>query len=91
MAAHNSPFSPQTPSMPYSPADPRFGDYSTHDVPPYPKYSEPPNIAELSSPELESYRPSSPYSDTTAYDGSHRVTSSPPPPHNIMDSLDTKG
>ena len=86
--APHSTFSPQT-SMPYSPGDPRF-DYSTQEVPPYPKYDEPPVIAELSSPEINSYRPSSPYSDTTAYDGSRRFTSSPPP-KNLMDNLDTKG
>ena len=88
MAAHNSLYTPQTPSMPYSTGDQRFGDYSTHDVPPYPKYADPAPLAELSSPELGSYRPSSPYSDTTAYDGSRRFTSSPPP-KNLMDSLDT--
>ena len=85
--APHSPFSPHM-SMPYSPRDPGF-DYSPHEAPPYPKYHEPPTIAELSSPEANSYRPSSPYSDTTAYDGSHRFTSSPPP-KNLMDSLDTK-
>ncbi len=89
MAAHHSPFSPQTPSMPYGPGDPRFGDFSTQAAPPYPKYAEQTEVAELSSPPLESYRPASPYSDITAYDGSHRFTASPPP-KNLMDSLDTK-
>lgn len=89
MTAHHSPFSPQTPSMPYSPGDPRFGDFGGQAAPPYPKYPEQSEVAELSSPPLESYRPASPYSDITAYDGSHRYTSSPPP-NNLMDSLDTK-
>ncbi len=89
MAAHHSPFSPQTSSMPYSPGDARFGDFGGQAAPPYPKNPEQSEVAELSSPPLESYRPASPYSDITAYDGSHRYTS-PPPPNNLMDSLDTK-
>ena len=87
VGAPHGPFSPHT-SMPYSPGDPRF-DYSTQEVPPYPKYDEPRVVAELSSPEINHYRPSSPYTDTNAYDGSHRFTSSPPP-SNLMDNLDTK-
>ena len=77
--------------MPYSPGDSAFGGFNTQAAPPYPKYAAQHEVAELSSPPLEGYRPASPYSDTTAYDGSHRFTSSPPPPpHNFRDGLDTK-
>lgn len=89
MAAYHSPFSPQISSMPYSPGDPKFGGYGGQAAPPYPENPGQSEVAELSSPPLESYRPASTYSDTTAYDGSHRYTSSPPP-NNLMDSLDTK-
>ena len=90
MAPHLSPFSPQTPSMPYSPGDARFGEYPGQAAPPYPKYAQQTEVAELSSPPLDGYRPSSRYSDTTAYDGPRNVAS-PHPPHSLVDVRDSKG